>query len=405
MASTTSCCTGRSSPVNDWIPGRRSRRCGPLGQAPTSWCTSNSPMPRGASPSSNGGRWCCSACTGVADLGSMPADHRFPEDARAHPLGSVSQHIDKDVAHRYAEVSGDWAAHHFDIEVARAAGFDFVFTHGLCTMAICTHRLLGLLGVDDPGRVARVAVRFASPTPLDSELTVNAYGIRPEFVRIRGGRQRHDNHHPRKIGIAAMTKPEIGVYLPQMGFTYDQTPAPHAALRAPRHRLAVALRPPLRARSARLSLAGSLDPGHRAAQPHRAHPGSDIWCCATNFVTPRCWPRWPPRSTRSRRVGFNSASAAARSKTSTTASAWTGAHSASDPHGSGETLEILQQAFANERNRFHRQALHRPGHAHQAGAGPAAPAAHHRRWGRREVHAAAGGAICRCMERAHVCAR
>ena len=114
---------------------------------------------------------------GVADLGTMPADHRFPEDARAHPLGSVSEHVDKDIAHRYAEVSGDWAAHHFDIEVARAAGFDFVFTHGLCTMAICTHRLLGLLGVEDPARVRRIAVRFAAPTPLDSELTVNAFGI------------------------------------------------------------------------------------------------------------------------------------------------------------------------------------------------------------------------------------
>ena len=114
---------------------------------------------------------------GVADLGTMPGDHRFPEDARAHPLGSVSQHVDKDIAHRYAEVSGDWAAHHFDIEAARAPGFDFVFTHGLCTMAICTHRLLGLLGVEDPARVRRIAVRFAAPTPLDSELTVNAFGI------------------------------------------------------------------------------------------------------------------------------------------------------------------------------------------------------------------------------------
>ena len=114
---------------------------------------------------------------GVADLGTMPADHRFPDDARGHALGSASQHIDKDVAHRYAEVSGDWAAHHFDIEVARAAGFDFVFTHGLCTMAITTHLLLGLLDIDDPARVRRVAVRFASPTPLDSELTVNAFGI------------------------------------------------------------------------------------------------------------------------------------------------------------------------------------------------------------------------------------
>ena len=114
---------------------------------------------------------------GVADLGTMPADHRFPEDARCHPLGSVSQHIDNGVAHRYAAVSGDWAAHHFDIEAARAAGFDFVFTHGLCTMAICTHLLLEMLGVGDPARVRRVAVRFASPTPLDSELTVNAFGI------------------------------------------------------------------------------------------------------------------------------------------------------------------------------------------------------------------------------------
>src|SRR5262249_30559566 len=45
---------------------------------------------------------------------------------------------------------------------------------------------------------------------------------RCRFVRIRGLGRRHDHHHPRKIGTASMTKPEIGVYLPQMGFTYDQ---------------------------------------------------------------------------------------------------------------------------------------------------------------------------------------
>ena len=67
----------------------------------------------------------------LTDLGAMPADHRFPDDARTNPLGSVTHHIDMDLAHRYAEVSGDWSAHHFDIDVARAAGFDFVFTHGL----------------------------------------------------------------------------------------------------------------------------------------------------------------------------------------------------------------------------------------------------------------------------------
>lgn len=114
---------------------------------------------------------------GLPDLGTMPAEHRFPDAARTNPLGSTTIHVDGKTAHRYAEVSGDWSEHHFDINAARAAGFDFVFAHGLCTMAICTHRVLGLLGIDDPGQVSRVAVRFASPTPLDCKLKVDAYGI------------------------------------------------------------------------------------------------------------------------------------------------------------------------------------------------------------------------------------
>lgn len=114
---------------------------------------------------------------GLPDLGTMPAGHRFPDDARAHRLGSTSFHVDAHTAHRYAEVSGDWSDHHFDIQAARAAGFDSVFAHGLCTMAICAHRLLAMLGVDDPGDVSRVAVRFASPTPLDCDMTIDAYRI------------------------------------------------------------------------------------------------------------------------------------------------------------------------------------------------------------------------------------
>jgi acyl dehydratase len=119
---------------------------------------------------------------GLPDLATMPAEHRFPDAARAKPLGSTAFHVEEKTAHRYAEVSGDWSQHHFDIEVARAAGFDFVFAHGLATMAICTHRLLTLLAIDDPGRVSRAAVRFASPTPLDSDLTVNAFRIDDDSV-------------------------------------------------------------------------------------------------------------------------------------------------------------------------------------------------------------------------------
>jgi len=113
----------------------------------------------------------------MADLGTPPTDHRFPDSARDNCIGSATHHVDAQSAHHYAEVSGDWSAHHFDIEAARASGFEFPFTHGLCTMAICGHRVLGIVGVDDPGRVARVAVRFASPTPLGADLSIDAYGI------------------------------------------------------------------------------------------------------------------------------------------------------------------------------------------------------------------------------------
>ena len=113
----------------------------------------------------------------MTDFGIAPPEHRFADSARRRPIGSAVHHVDTQIVHRYAEVSNDWSAHHFDIEAARASGFDFVFAHGLCTMAICAHRVLDLVGATDPGRVSRVAVRFASPTPLGAHLIVDAYAI------------------------------------------------------------------------------------------------------------------------------------------------------------------------------------------------------------------------------------
>jgi acyl dehydratase len=113
----------------------------------------------------------------MSEFGVAPPEHRFPESAADRLLGSAVHPVDVQTAQRYAEVSGDWSAHHFDIAAARASGFDFLFAHGLCTMAICAHRMLQLVGVSDPGRVSRVAVRFASPTPLGGDLVVVAYRI------------------------------------------------------------------------------------------------------------------------------------------------------------------------------------------------------------------------------------
>jgi acyl dehydratase len=114
-------------------------------------------------------------CDELDDVGPEPPDHTFPESARDHLVGSVTQHVAGDIATHYAEVSNDWSAHHFDLESARKAGVDYVFTHGLCTMAMCTQAAVALVAGGDPSRVRRVAVRFASPTRLDADLSVDVY--------------------------------------------------------------------------------------------------------------------------------------------------------------------------------------------------------------------------------------
>jgi acyl dehydratase len=114
-------------------------------------------------------------CDELADVGPEPPDHTFPEEARAHPVGSATQHVGVDTPTRYAEVSNDWSPHHFDLDAARAAGVDHLFAHGLCTMAMCTQTVVAMVAGGDPSRVRRVAVRFASPTRLDETLTVDVY--------------------------------------------------------------------------------------------------------------------------------------------------------------------------------------------------------------------------------------
>jgi acyl dehydratase len=115
----------------------------------------------------------------LADAGPEPPDHTFPESARERPVGSATQHVDADQPQRYAEVSNDWSAHHFDLEAARQSGFDYLFAHGLCTMAMCSQAVVAMVAEGDPSRVRRVAVRFASPTRLDEDLTVDVYEVDP----------------------------------------------------------------------------------------------------------------------------------------------------------------------------------------------------------------------------------
>jgi acyl dehydratase len=101
--------------------------------------------------------------------GEAPPDHAWPDDVRARPLGQVTVPVDDALARAYAEVSGDWSEHHFDATAAARAGAAGPFLHGLCTLSICGH------AVGDPGRVRRLAGRFAAPTLLGHDLVIDRF--------------------------------------------------------------------------------------------------------------------------------------------------------------------------------------------------------------------------------------
>lgn len=115
-------------------------------------------------------------------VGAPAPDHAFPDDARQTPIGTYRVDVDPDMARRYAEASGDWSDHHFDVDAARRTGFDRPFLHGLCTMALCAQGVVQLAAGGDPDRVRRVAVRFAAPTFLGEQLHIRLYDAGPRAI-------------------------------------------------------------------------------------------------------------------------------------------------------------------------------------------------------------------------------
>jgi acyl dehydratase len=101
--------------------------------------------------------------TGAVDVGDEAPPHRFDEALRdREPDAEVSQTYDSDQTYRYSEASGDPMQIHLDDEFAKSVGLPGIIIHGLCTMAFTSVALIEHACADDPTRLKRLAVRFAS---------------------------------------------------------------------------------------------------------------------------------------------------------------------------------------------------------------------------------------------------
>ncbi len=100
----------------------------------------------------------------------------------------VSNHIGRDQGAIY-RLSGDLNPLHIDPEAARAAGFEDVFLHGLCTLGFAGRAVLQAAGAT--ARLTGIETRFASPLLLDRTLETRVWNLgdgEVQFVATEGDR-------------------------------------------------------------------------------------------------------------------------------------------------------------------------------------------------------------------------
>jgi acyl dehydratase len=100
--------------------------------------------------------------------------------ASATKVGTFSVHVDDDQTYRYKDASGDMMPIHVDESFAKQVGLPGIIAHGLCTMAMCSQAVVALAADGDPGRIKRLAVRFASNVFPGNDVETTVYALAPD---------------------------------------------------------------------------------------------------------------------------------------------------------------------------------------------------------------------------------
>ncbi len=104
----------------------------------------------------------------AADVPKLPVSTRSGGAPRAEirvPISAIAAHV-------YTECSKLWNPIHTDTAVAADAGLPGIVLHGTATLAMAVSRIVAAEAGNDPGRVARVAGRFAAMVLMPSEIVM-----------------------------------------------------------------------------------------------------------------------------------------------------------------------------------------------------------------------------------------
>ncbi|AKK29517.1 MaoC/PaaZ C-terminal domain-containing protein [Mycobacterium sp. EPa45] len=103
------------------------------------------------------------------ERGPGPAD-----EPDGDPDVMVTDEIHPEQAAIY-RLSGDRNPLHIDPAVARKAGFDDVFLHGLCTLGFAARAVINSVGAGDPSVLREISCRFSKPVALGAPLNTEIW--------------------------------------------------------------------------------------------------------------------------------------------------------------------------------------------------------------------------------------
>ncbi|WP_018320900.1 MaoC/PaaZ C-terminal domain-containing protein [Bradyrhizobium sp. WSM2793] len=109
---------------------------------------------------------------GTASVGKLPAGFSELTAVSHSDSHKVPLSLDRSLPHTYSECARIWNPIHTERAVALAAGLEDIIVHGTITWALSAREAFRLSGVENLGRLKRLAASFRAPIIAGRPMTV-----------------------------------------------------------------------------------------------------------------------------------------------------------------------------------------------------------------------------------------